>query len=193
MTDLLTTWILDVPASQLGDPPLPAPRRIRLHANDLDAHTLSGDGDTLEMTVDGRRLVYRRVLDPVKQVILYRRDLNMRKGKIAAQVAHASLAVLLRRDEGSWGRLSVPLDPAMASWIARGTAKVVLSVESEADLLRAYEEARARGLPAELVTDAGRTEFKGVPTRTTCAIGPARAADIDAITGPEGLVPTKLA
>ncbi|MCB9684977.1 MAG: hypothetical protein H6738_07860 [Alphaproteobacteria bacterium] len=136
---------------------------------------------------------YHRCLEGTKQVLLYRRDLNMRKGKIAAQIAHASLKVLLDRDEGSWDRLVIPLDEAMASWTRARFAKIVLSVETEEDLVRAHEEARARGLPTALVTDAGHTEFHGVPTRTTVAIGPALAADIDVITGPDGLVATKLA
>lgn len=136
---------------------------------------------------------FRRVLEDVKQVILYRRDLQMRKGKIAAQVAHASLKVLIDRDEGTWSRLSVPMDAAMASWTRARFAKVVLSVASEADLLRAHQLARDAGLPTALITDAGRTEFHGVPTKTTCAIGPARIADIDAITGRDGAIPTKLA
>ena len=55
------------------------------------------------------------------------------------------------------------------------------------------EAARERGLPTSLITDAGRTEFGGVPTRTAVAVGPAVVGEIDAITGPEGLVATKLA
>lgn len=137
--------------------------------------------------------LYRRVRTDVKQVLLYRRDLKMRKGKIAAQIAHASLAVFLRADEGVWDRLEVPLDPAMASWARARCAKIVLSVESEADLIRAYELAREAGLPAALITDAGHTEFHGVPTRTTVAIGPAPIDRIDPITGRDGAVRTKLA
>ena len=49
------------------------------------------------------------------------------------------------------------------------------------------------GLPTALITDGGRTEFHGVPTHTTVAIGPARADQIDQITGPDGAVVTKLA
>ena len=35
----------------------------------------------------------------------------------------------------------------------------------------------------KLITDAGHTEFHGVPTRTCLAIGPAWSDEIDAITG----------
>ncbi len=148
---------------------------------------------------------------PYKQVLLYRRDLKMRKGKIAAQCAHASLAVFLRRqvralavpvaDDGTVATqpldpattMVVQLDDAMAAWVARGSAKIVLSVDDEDALRRAHQLALDAGLPTALIRDAGHTEFGGVPTLTACAIGPARLADIDRITGPDGAVATKLA
>lgn len=130
----------------------------------------------------------------IKQVLLYRRDLKMRKGKIAAQCAHASLKVLLDRAAPSGpDQITITMDPVMAAWVGGRFTKIVLSVEDEPALLAAYEAAKARGLPAALITDAGLTEFGGVPTRTTVAIGPALAADIDVITGRDGLVATKLA
>ena len=131
--------------------------------------------------------------EPVKQVLLYRRDLKMRKGKIAAQCAHASLAVFLRRGAITQGHLVVPIEEAMERWITKGSAKVVLSVEDEEALVRAHTLAVEAGLPCALIRDSGKTEFKGVPTRTAVAIGPAPAAAIDAITGREGAVLTKLA
>ncbi|RME24415.1 MAG: aminoacyl-tRNA hydrolase [Deltaproteobacteria bacterium] len=148
---------------------------------------------------------------PFKQVLLYRRDLKMRKGKIAAQCAHASLAVFLSRqvravavpvaDDGTVGgepldpgrTMVLELDEAMAAWVRHGSAKIVLSVDDEAALLRAHQLAVDAGLPTALIRDAGHTEFGGVPTLTACAIGPARVEDIDPITGPEGAVATKLA
>jgi len=132
-------------------------------------------------------------LGPVKQVLLYRRDLKMRKGKIAAQCAHASLAVFLRRGAITQGHLVVPVDAAMTKWIERGSAKVTLSVDDEEALLKAHALAEEAGLPCALIRDAGKTEFKGVPTRTAVAIGPAPVEAIDRITGPEGEVATKLA
>jgi len=117
----------------------------------------------------------------------------MRKGKIAAQCAHASLAVLLRTGRRSGLETTLELTPEMGYWNARRSAKVVLSVEDEAALLAVHEEAQARGVPTALIRDSGRTEFGGVPTLTAVAVGPALVADIDPITGRDGAVPTKLA
>ena len=43
--------------------------------------------------------------------------------------------------------------------------------------------AKAAHVPCVLITDAGKTEFHGVATKTCCAVGPAWAEDVDAITG----------
>ncbi len=134
---------------------------------------------------------YRRAR--VKQVMCYRRDLKMRKGKIAAQCAHASMAALLRLDVGDEERIVIETPGAIGWWLRRGFAKVVLSVDDEESLLAVRDAAAAEGLPHALITDSGRTEFGGVPTRTTVAVGPAPVAWIDRITGREGLVATKLA
>ncbi|MEC7949334.1 MAG: aminoacyl-tRNA hydrolase [Myxococcota bacterium] len=134
---------------------------------------------------------------PYKQVLLYRRDLKMRKGKIAAQCAHASLSAVLRPAVRATAvganPLPVPMSHEADQWLRFGQAKIVLSVDDEQALLTAHAAALAAGLPCALITDAGHTEFKGVPTRTALAIGPAAVRDIDAITGPEGMVKTKLA
>ena len=121
----------------------------------------------------------------IKQVILARTDLNMRKGKLAAQAAHASLKVFfdLRDVEAPRGTLIVSTTPEMDEWIKGMFTKIVLGVESEAELVQAYDLARAARLPTALVIDAGATEFHGVPTKTTVAIGPAEAEEIDKITG----------
>jgi len=146
----------------------------------------------------------------IKQVILYRRDLNMRKGKIAAQIAHASMKVFFDRGEVRKElirvchfepvaredyryHLHIPLDLDMEHWVTGTFDKVVLSVEGEKELLVARDLAAKAELPWALIEDHGHTEFHGVHTKTALAIGPARAEDIDLITGPEGQVETKLA
>jgi PTH2 family peptidyl-tRNA hydrolase len=110
----------------------------------------------------------------MKQVIIVRSDLNMRRGKEAAQVAHASLAAVLPHV----GTTNVGF------WLnSYGGCKIVVSVGSEAELLKAYTMANSQYMICSLIQDAGRTEFNGVPTFTCAAIGPWGAEEIDAITG----------
>jgi peptidyl-tRNA hydrolase, PTH2 family len=121
-----------------------------------------------------------------KQVIVMRKDLNMRKGKMIAQGAHASLKVLLDRGVASddAATFTMTMTPAMESWIVTGRfAKVCVGVQSEAELDAIVERARAAGVPVALIVDSGKTEFHGVPTKTCCAVGPAWADEVDAITG----------
>ncbi len=172
----------------------------------------------------------------IKQVIVARTKypdgkggtFGIRAGKLASQVAHASMkvffdrrliatkaeerlacrAVIYRRanvdgatpediivDTTAVGDLLLlVMTPEMKAWEEGIFTKVVLGLveDTEENLLRVHAEAKARGLPTALITDVGATEFKGVPTHTAVAIGPAEAAAIDAITGPEGIVRCRL-
>lgn len=121
----------------------------------------------------------------IKQVIVLRKDLSMRKGKMIAQGGHASMKVFFDRaffDPMDLTMLT-PLTPEMYEWASRGFAKIALYVNSEEELEALYEAAEAKDLPVSMIVDAGRTEFHGVPTKTAIAIGPAYAEDIDPITG----------
>lgn len=122
----------------------------------------------------------------VKQVIVLRKDLTMRKGKIIAQGAHASLQVILdfmqKKTETEY-ILNVNNNKALATWLNGGSAKVCLYVESENELIEIFEKAQAQNLPAALITDSGKTEFAGIATKTCLAIGPAENEKIDSITG----------
>ena len=123
----------------------------------------------------------------IKQVIVIRRDLNMRRGKEIAQGSHASMEFLidpLRTGLRADG-VAVPLTLTTqeAAWIVHGAAKICLQVASEADLVSCHQAALAKGLKSYLIRDSGRTEFHGEPTLTACAIGPDEAARIDEVTG----------
>lgn len=128
----------------------------------------------------------------VKQVIVMRKDLNMRKGKIAAQASHASLKVFFdmmvkdRNVDHHQYRLTLPdndIGDAMNDWIEGLFTKICVSVNSEDELMVIYKMACDANLPCSLIVDAGLTEFAGVPTKTCLAIGPARSYLIDQITG----------
>lgn len=132
-------------------------------------------------------------MESPKQVIVMRTDLKMRKGKMIAQGAHASMKVFFDRiPEGfslsfpeGFERVQIPIAVSgpMFAWMFGIFTKVCVRVESEADLLEVYERAKASHIPCALITDAGKTEFNGVPTKTCCAIGPAMPSEIDPITG----------
>ena len=118
-----------------------------------------------------------------KQVIVMRKDLGMRKGKMIAQGAHASLKVLLDRGAPTEDGYAFATTDAMADWLGGRFAKICVSVDSEPALDAIVAKARAAGIPCALIVDAGMTEFHGVPTKTCCAIGPAWTDEVDAITG----------
>lgn len=119
----------------------------------------------------------------VKQVIMIRKDLGMSRGKIGAQVAHASIAAILRYGEWkSHDTLVLTLPKPTVKWLADKFTKVCLEVNSQDELLELYSQAENNGLPVSLIKDAGDTEL-GKPTYTTAAIGPWTEREINAVTG----------
>lgn len=120
-------------------------------------------------------------MSEIKQVIVMRKDLKMRRGKEVAQGCHASIAFLARQLQGS--KSSVKVSDAGREWIEAGYAKVCLQVNSEEELLEIKAKAECAGLEVHLVTDSGLTEFNGVATNTCLAIGPDYSAKIDPVTG----------
>jgi PTH2 family peptidyl-tRNA hydrolase len=106
----------------------------------------------------------------VKLALVVRTDLGMGRGKIAAQVAHAAVAAVL-----------ASRDPDLAAWLGEGQPKVVLKVPTGDQLLELARQARAGGLPVQVVHDAGRTQV-APGTVTCCAVGPADSERVDQVT-----------
>ena len=123
----------------------------------------------------------------VKQVIVIRKDLKMRQGKVAAQAGHAILSTFI--NHGGFNPAtnefhSLPFSPQAMEWFARpDSKKVVVYVNSEQELLDVFHKARSANILSTLITDNGKTEFHGVLTKTAVAIGPDYAYIIDPITG----------
>lgn len=111
----------------------------------------------------------------------------MRKGKMCAQAAHASMKVFLDKKIG-WDlenknkHITIKLTDSMAEWVSGIFKKVVVGVDTEAELLASYELAKALDIPCALILDAGLTEFKEA-TYTAVAIGPAADELVDQVTG----------
>lgn len=123
----------------------------------------------------------------VKQVLVVRKDLNMRKGKIGAQCAHASLKVFfdraLLKPTKSNIYLRIKMWKDAVEWYQNAFTKICVSVDSEEELIEIYQKACNAKIPCSLIIDAGRTEFNGVPTKTVVGIGPFDSGAIDKITG----------
>lgn len=137
-----------------------------------------------------------------KQVIVMRTDTDpkMRKGKMIAQGAHASLAVLLNYFLGEHGdrewdetkhhithrsfhkELVLQENDPIYQWINNSFIKVVVG-GNLSDVVNCYNEAKKAGIPCSLIEDKGLTEFGGKVTITCCAIGPDDPDKIDRITG----------
>jgi PTH2 family peptidyl-tRNA hydrolase len=109
-----------------------------------------------------------------KQVIAVRIDLKMSPGKMAAQVAHASLsaAEVARRNSTVWYN----------AWKEGGQKKVVVKVADEEEIIRLLEVTKISKLPWYIVNDAGLTELPP-GTTTTLGIGPSPNELIDEVTG----------
>ena len=122
-----------------------------------------------------------------KQVIVIRKDLNMRKGKISSQAAHASMAAIL--NTGFTAELDdlkcicIPLTISNTEWLTTNFKKITVSVDSEEELLAVHAAAVKAGVACALIKDSGLTEFNGVPTLTAVAVGPDFDEKIDPITG----------
>lgn len=130
----------------------------------------------------------------IKQVIVIRKDLGMRRGKEIAQGSHASIAFLTTRlfQLGGPARLYPQDDKLLAcafftevetEWLKGNFRKICCLVNSEDELLDLHAKAKAAGLVSELIEDTGLTEFGGVPTYTALAIGPDTDENIDPVTG----------
>jgi peptidyl-tRNA hydrolase len=122
--------------------------------------------DTEEGEVTPRDAGRLRVdVDELRIYIVFRRDVGeqMSKPEFGVQCAHAALTAWL---------LCFERDPDRA-WAYTGSAqaKIVLRVNTEAELRELHKRARSAGYAAALVTDAGRNELEG-PRCTAVAIGP---------------------
>lgn len=148
-------------------------------------------------------VVFLKKIDmEVKQVIVMRKDLSMRKGKMVSQGAHASLGALLKvfakfnydvdgkegidqvgETVGSIYMANIRKDSILDKWLNGIFTKICLGVNSEEEIHEMAEQCAEANIPYAVITDNGLTEFHGVPTVTCIGIGPYWSEEIDKITG----------
>jgi PTH2 family peptidyl-tRNA hydrolase len=112
-------------------------------------------------------------LGEIKQAIIIRSDLEMSRGKTAAQAAHASLMSYFEAERQ---------DKNIAKeWLDTGEKKIVLKVSDEESLVKLYNAFKFKKVPCALVTDAGLTEIPP-GSKTALGIGPWKSEEIDMFT-----------
>lgn len=116
----------------------------------------------------------------IKQVIVVRKDLNLRKSELAAQVATASMGFLLDNNESKRAdEINVKLSNEEARWINESFTKVVVGVDSEDALQDLIFKAEIEGIgfyPVVSPTSRGNS--------TICvAFGPDQSSLVDQVTG----------
>ena len=111
----------------------------------------------------------------MKQVILVCHNLKLPKGKLAAQVAHASVDAVLKLLSKRGGQETVRV------WRFAGMKKVVLKVTDEKELYKYIQPAKDLGFSTSVITDAGKTVV--APGTVTCgAIGPCNEEELERLT-----------
>lgn len=104
-----------------------------------------------------------------KQAIIVRNDLKLPKGKLSAQVAHASVESVLKTDKD-----------IVSKWRLNGQMKIVLKVDNKEELIKYFYLAKDNNISCSLITDAGKTVI-APGTMTCCGIGPDNEEKIDNI------------
>lgn len=109
-----------------------------------------------------------------KQVIVFRSDLRLSKGKTAAQAGHAAVSAAeeARKHRRKW----------FDEWLDEGQRKIAVKVKSEKEMSELETAAKELGLPNALIVDRGLTEIPA-GTVTCLGIGPAPAEKVDKLTG----------
>ncbi|HID43777.1 MAG TPA: peptidyl-tRNA hydrolase [Archaeoglobaceae archaeon] len=105
-----------------------------------------------------------------KQVIVVRDNLNLSRGKLAVQVAHAAVIGCDRADR-----------QIVEKWKQSGQKKIVLKADLQ-KMMELKEKAKKAGIATGTVVDAGLTEIPP-GTITSIVIGPDEEKKIDKITG----------
>jgi len=113
--------------------------------------------------------------DTFKMVFVVNMELQMGQGKVAAQVAHAALALFRQMMEDE-----ARAEMVMA-WGHLGETKIVVRGESTVQLQLLSQTATQSGLSNYIVRDAGRTQVAAGSSTVLAVFG--KTEDVDRVTG----------
>ena len=128
-------------------------------------HALTAPKNTSSLDIE--------TLNDVKLVLLVNHELKMGKGKIAAQVGHASVKAVLTPSKKDSAKIQ--------AWLKQGQPKVVLKVQKTSELEDLIRISKENNLQVNIIRDAGKTQI-APNSLTVVAIGPDSKEKIDLFT-----------
>lgn len=138
------------------------------------------DDDIQAMLDERKRTMLDFVPDhrPLNLYAIYAADLEMPPGKLAAQTGHAYL--------NAWDKANEMRPEITAKYKGTGNGtKICMYAKNTGQLIRAYRDAIAAGIPCDLIIDRGDIlppHFTGEPIITAVGFGPAYADEVKHIT-----------
>jgi PTH2 family peptidyl-tRNA hydrolase len=108
--------------------------------------------------------------DPLRLYAIVREDLDMKKGKIAAQAGHAYVEAAMdcfQNDLLRWN-----------DYRFNHGIKICLKSDSEDTLYYIKDLLAERNIPAFIINDLGYTHFEGRETITALGFGPIRQSEL---------------
>lgn len=127
----------------------PSQPRVALRLEDLDLDEDQNGGPAFQAGPSSSFMNEEH-----KLVLCVRTDLKMQKGKIAAQVGHATL--------GAYQAARKRNPRAVQHWERNAQPKIAVQIRSHAEARSLDAEARKRQLVTYMVHDAGRTQIAAV-------------------------------
>lgn len=119
----------------------------------------------------------------VKQVIVVRKDLKLRKGKIASLAAHAAMQFILDNNESERpDELQVKLSQQEIQWLKGSFDKDVLGVDSQDALSDMVLRAEIHGINVYSIFDKSKKPDEG-PQLVCAAFGPDEEDQLEQVVG----------
>ena len=145
-------------------------------------------GIVVILNISGININYKEIIFMsncnVKQIIIMRNDLNMRKGKMIAQACHAVNKVIFDLDEFYYLKKEIIYnDSYLYKWYNNSFTKICLKIDNLEELLVINKKLNDNNIKTAIITDNGLTEFHGIKTITCLATQPYCVNQLDLITG----------
>lgn len=120
----------------------------------------------------------------VKQIILVRKDLQLRRSALCALVSKASAEFFVANDDSQKAEeLIIKLTPTETEWLANGSTRIVLGVPSESALRAILFKAEIEGLQYYMIEGrTGSFDDDSQLELLAASVGPDEAEKLEEIT-----------